>query len=116
MSADDLARLAGLVAEWSKPAPGMVVYLYGSRVRGDHRPDSDLDVYVDIRPASTHDDAIWWTENNASQFAALRAAVPHTVEVLDPDHGLRSAILAAPVVHSVCNVRCVWLPPKPGSE
>jgi predicted nucleotidyltransferase len=36
---------AGIPADWIEPAPGApAVYLFGSRVRGDHRPDSDVDV------------------------------------------------------------------------
>ena len=28
------------------------VYMFGSRVRGDHRPDSDLDPFIDYDPAN----------------------------------------------------------------
>jgi predicted nucleotidyltransferase len=37
--------LAEILAEWINPAPGIpAVYLFGSGVRGDHRPNSDVDV------------------------------------------------------------------------
>jgi predicted nucleotidyltransferase len=28
------------------------VYIFGSRARGDHRPDSDLDLFIDYDPAN----------------------------------------------------------------
>lgn len=34
----------------AKGATGL--YIYGSRARGDHRPDSDLDVLVDYDPVT----------------------------------------------------------------
>ena len=33
----ELAELARRVAPWAAPATGTIVYVYGSRVRGDHR-------------------------------------------------------------------------------
>src|SRR5467141_1036155 len=37
--------LAEVLAGWIGPAPAVpAVYLFGSRVRGDRRPDSDVDV------------------------------------------------------------------------
>ena len=35
----DLENLAGIVADWIEPAPAVpAVYFFGSRMRGDHRP------------------------------------------------------------------------------
>jgi predicted nucleotidyltransferase len=40
----ELAALAEVIATWLDGAPGVpVVYLFGSRVRGDHGPNSDVD-------------------------------------------------------------------------
>jgi hypothetical protein len=37
----DLVSLARVIADWVEPVLGVpAVYLFGSRVRGDHRPDS----------------------------------------------------------------------------
>jgi predicted nucleotidyltransferase len=41
----ELVALAEILADWVEPAPSVpAVYLFGSRVRGDHRHDSDVDV------------------------------------------------------------------------
>jgi predicted nucleotidyltransferase len=34
-----------ILAEWAADAP-VTVYLFGSRARGDHRPDTDVDLYI----------------------------------------------------------------------
>ena len=38
-------------AEAVKALGATALYIYGSRVRGEERPDSDLDVFVDFDPA-----------------------------------------------------------------
>src|SRR5262249_16933676 len=39
----ELEALAEILAEWADPPPGILnVILFGSRVRGDHKPDSDV--------------------------------------------------------------------------
>ena len=51
-SPPSLTELAGIVADWADGCPGVErVFLFGSRVRGDHRPDSDLDLAIE---PSTH--------------------------------------------------------------
>lgn len=43
--------MAAAVADWANDQPLVrKAYLYGSRVRGTHRLDSDLDVAVEIVP------------------------------------------------------------------
>lgn len=45
----DIDDLAAAVAKWARTQPLIrKAYLFGSRVRGTHRPDSDLDVAVEI--------------------------------------------------------------------
>jgi predicted nucleotidyltransferase len=73
-----LKRLASILADWADAAPGIpVVYLFGSRVRGDHRPDSDVDVqlYVD-RWSADEVTTRWWMEQNDTDFATLKAKLP----------------------------------------
>lgn len=43
----DLPEISRLVAEWAsaKPLVGRV-HVFGSRARGDHRPDSDVDIAI----------------------------------------------------------------------
>jgi Polymerase beta, Nucleotidyltransferase len=64
---DELRHLAETVAQWADKTPGLrVVHLFGSRVRGDHRPDSDVDLC--IFPTELADDngtASWWTRHTA---------------------------------------------------
>jgi predicted nucleotidyltransferase len=50
----ELQALAEILAEWINPAPGIpAVYLFGSRVRGDHRPNSDVDVRLYLDEGAT---------------------------------------------------------------
>jgi predicted nucleotidyltransferase len=65
-----LVELACILANWADPASGTVIYLHGSRVRGDYRTDSDVDVSVDFLDPH-EDDLYWWSENNDDGFAAI---------------------------------------------
>jgi predicted nucleotidyltransferase len=40
---DEVKQLARTLADWAADK-SVTVFLFGSRVRGDHRPDSDVDV------------------------------------------------------------------------
>lgn len=48
----NLPHVASLVSTWARAKPLVKrVYLFGSRVRGDHGADSDLDIAVELDPA-----------------------------------------------------------------
>jgi len=94
----ELDTLANILAKWIEPVPSVpAVYLYGSRVRGDHRPDSDIDVRVFTKEwlGIKEADVQWWTNENAADFAALRKRLPGPLHlVLDPWNAADAAILA----------------------
>ena len=120
---DELQALAEILAEWVAPAPGVLnVYLFGSRVRGNHKPDSDVDVRV--YPEEWLHDASrrtvqWWDEQNQTEFADLQKRLPGRLhlgrERRDHGHTVDELIMAArraPVL-AHRNVSCLWTPPKP---
>ena len=117
MSAE-LSDLAEILAEWIKPAPGVpAIYLFGSRVRGDHRPDSDVDVRLFLNEWKSVSDATmrWWGEQNESDFADVKSRLPgplaiHREEWDEADAAIREG-RESPVL-TVGRVVCVWTPRK----
>ena len=70
---NDLRGLASVLADWAAGAPGFSLYLFGSRIRGDHRPDSDVDVSVEFAAIG---DMEMQTANNEDLFAGIDARLP----------------------------------------
>jgi predicted nucleotidyltransferase len=113
----DLHTLASILAEWADPAPGIpAVYLFGSRVRGDYRPDSDVDVRLFLNQW-LGDDAttLWWMQQNETDFAALKAQLPGPLaihrETSDyADYAIWAGMKTPTLV--VRKVVCVWTPPR----
>ena len=113
----ELQRLASILADWICPAPGIqAVYLFGSRVRGDHRPDSDVDVRLYTNEWSLDEVTFrWWMEQNDTDFAALKVRLPgplaiHREQSDDADSAIRAGI-EKPVL-TVGKVVCVWTPAR----
>ena len=79
---DEVKQLARTLADWAADK-SVTVFLFGSRVRGDHRPDSDVDVFVQFG-AMTEGTAVWWTEQNSEDFAGLKARLPGPLRILEP--------------------------------
>ena len=115
MITDELKRLVAILADWAAPAQKATVYLFGSRVRGDHRPDSDVDIMVEW-DGTTEEDMWWWIQNNEDDFAAVNGKLsPGKVKILHRDsEELRAKILEASEtpVYRDRNVIAVYLPPK----
>jgi hypothetical protein len=88
------------------------LYLFGSRVRGDHRPNSDVDVSVQWLALGDADMA-WWQTNNENLFVAIDARLPGKLQILEENDPVTLKVRAAPVVHQDRNVFCVLTPPKP---
>lgn len=118
MQNPELIALAKTFDDWIAPAPGIpAVYLFGSCVRGDHRPDSDVDVrlFFDQWRAVDETTTRWWLEQNESDFAALKALLPgplsiHREQSDQVDASIRQG-MAIPVL-VVGRVLCVWTPPR----
>ena len=115
----DLIALARVLREWIEPAPGVpVVYLFGSRVRGDHRPDSDVDVRV-FPSTFKGDDATsdWWDRENDTCHAELKAKLPGPLALhRDATDGADPDILTGRQVYKDGRVVCVWTPPREPKE
>jgi predicted nucleotidyltransferase len=114
----ELEALAETLAEWISPAPGIpAVYLFGSRVRGDHRPDSvDVRLYLDEWTDVGEVDLRWWQNQNETDFADLKARLPgplhiHREKQDDADPAIRQGIRNPILV--VRRVVCVWTPAMP---
>ena len=79
----DLARLLPAILDWaSRQTQVGRLWLYGSRARGDHRVDSDLDVAVAVRaPLGTDDEKQRFWAMLESGSAELSAACNLSVSV-----------------------------------
>jgi predicted nucleotidyltransferase len=106
---EQLKSLANILADWTAPAETVIIYLYGSRVRGDHALDSDVDIWPDWTGSAT--EVNWWMENNANDFANINAKLPGKLHVLPPNDPVKDKVRFGPVVYTDRNVRCVLLPP-----
>lgn len=111
---EDLKALARSFAEWANGHDCFQIYLFGSRVRGDHRPDSDVDIVVKwSQPSDEFTD--WWTQQNADGFREIDDLLPGKLHIQRKTEPLWQQVVAAAgmPVFAEGNVFCVWLPPKP---
>ena len=111
---DELRSLAAIIADWAHE--DSTVHLFGSRVRGDHKPDSDVDVVI-VFSRPTDELVRWWTAVNEGSFASINASLPGPLAILELDDPFTQQVIAAATnaFHRDRNVNCVWLPPKPGT-
>jgi predicted nucleotidyltransferase len=111
----DLLQLVETLEAWCSGVD-VTVYLFGSRVRGDHRADSDVDLLI-IFSKPTDAAVDWQDEQEKTYYAAIQKLLPGRIALLDPDDAENKALVAAvkagPVVLKKGNVKCVYLGPKP---
>jgi predicted nucleotidyltransferase len=90
----DLKRAKCVVADWARAEP-MVrkAYLFGSRVRGNARPDSDLDVAVELEIPESDDYALMRAKRELTSRLQNKIPVRLHLEIYE---GARRS----PVVHA----------------
>lgn len=107
---DDLRKLAAALADWAAERPGYTVYLFGSFVRDDNHPGSDVDIYMHLSGSIDEYTVFWQTQNEETDYEAIKAKLPGPLKILHHDDPLCERIRKARVVHCDRSVRCVWLP------
>jgi predicted nucleotidyltransferase len=116
MTDQELQNLAEILARWVDHIEGIpAVYLFGSRVRGDHRQDSDVDVrlFVD-KWKPTRETMLWWDEQNKTDFAELKSQLPGKLSIHRETHDEADKyLIGAKPVLVVGKVVCISTPPKP---
>ena len=106
----ELDQLVSILANWAGPATSATVYLYGSRVRGEHKPKSDVDIAIDFGSPPDDETVDWWSFNNSNEFKDINAKLPGALQVLEHDDTVfQSKVRSGPIVHRRGNVVCVWL-------
>lgn len=114
----DSRAIAEAIASWAESAEVSRVYFFGSRVRGDHRPDSDIDLAIDLDDiGSTEAGGMWWMHVNATFFEDLKVRLnPIRLEVRrSDDRGvewpfIRQAAKTPALIIGKCI--CLVAPPK----
>jgi hypothetical protein len=75
---NDLKKLARTLADWAA-GKSITVFLFGSRVRGDHRPDSDVDIFVQ-GGAMIPETAVWLDSAECGGFCQPQSQAAGPVE------------------------------------
>lgn len=109
---DGLVELARILADWAEPAPGFEIYLFGSRVRGDHGANSDVDVVIPIPRSPSDADFAWWRDINEDSFISINAALPGPLQILENDDPIANKVRIAREVYRDRQVKCVWMEPR----
>jgi predicted nucleotidyltransferase len=81
---------------WAEDEPLVeAVYLFGSRIRGDARPESDLDVAVQLR-CQQEKIVLKWMRNSERWLAHLKERLPVEIhlKLYDPDNPSQTVVAA----------------------
>jgi uncharacterized protein len=78
----------------------MGLYIFGSRARGDHRPDSDLDLFIDYDPAAKVPDLFRLMQLEEELGKAL--GVPVTITTRNALHPLMKERIEREAIRVLC--------------
>ena len=93
----EVREIEGVIRDWAVTHPEICsVAIFGSRVRGEHRPDSDLDIAVEIvpPPGDTNAFATWICEAGGWRDE-LGTLLPYVVDLQWHDPGGTTPTIAA---------------------
>jgi len=77
------------IVEWAAQRSEIAeVWLYGSRARGDHREDSDIDLAIVMKGGNPDARFLRWPDKPEVWAAALQLSRPVDPEWYDPDADL----------------------------
>jgi hypothetical protein len=110
-ASDELRKVTAVLADWAEDAPSYTIYVFGSRVRGDHQPNSDLDIYLWLSGKADYRTTRWHTDNEGDDFAAISKRISIRVHRQRDLPGLLSKLRSCPIVHQNRSVTCVLLDP-----
>jgi predicted nucleotidyltransferase len=106
-----LALLARVLDEWASLLPIESVYLFGSIVRGDDQPGSDLDVAVKFDPTAGQDAMHRWQYESETYFSDLRKRLGYPLSLhVDSNDAAWTIIRSSETVYEVGKVKCVLTP------
>lgn len=101
---DDIETLVSELLPWAGKMPSITFYIYGSRVRGDHRPDSDVDIFFDT------DCATWGDLVEVQDRDGFPEKYKCLYDQSQESPELRAMIRLAPVRYRSGNITCVLMP------
>lgn len=109
----ELTQLAATLSNWIEPHPNFTIYLFGSRVRGDHRIDSDVDILAIWNDDPTDVDTEWWTRQENEGFKTISSRLLGQVHIQHKNDPFAPAVLKAAesAVYQIGSVICVLMPP-----
>jgi len=83
------SEVTDAIARWAATNPYIRrVWVYGSRAKGTHRPDSDIDIAVELEPVADSEEAltVWMAHAGAWRWQLQSGISPKVdLEWFDPD-------------------------------
>jgi predicted nucleotidyltransferase len=86
-------NVADSIAVWAAENPEVRrVWVFGSRAKGTHRPDSDIDIAVELEPVGDSEETlVRWIAHSTQWEAQLQSRIAAKIDLewFDPDGSTR---------------------------